>query len=232
MPGNSLGYSFAPTFENAQQVRGGGAAGAQPQGAIQTLNFRLPSVTGAASSRALSPLVGDQQRGSSFGSAVLESVLRTVLGSDAVAALYSGGGASTYSGSMNSAPYDPPVPTPTAPRPVGPVVIHPGEHGGNNQYVDSPPPDDSVRSTTSMEPDYSDVPDYNNAGGLRGEYTPPPAPSLPPLMFPGTPTEGGDMPAGSMPPFDGPYTGGMQQPRRRAFDGSMPDFGNGMPYGF
>lgn len=78
MPGPDFGELFAPTSDNAQQIRGS-AASAAPQGTIQTLNFRLPQVTGAAS---MSPQYRQEQAGSSFGGAVLQSVLRTVLGSD------------------------------------------------------------------------------------------------------------------------------------------------------
>jgi len=81
MATNSLGFSFVPNFENAaEQARS--QSQVQPQGAIKTLNFRLPRVTGSATANALSPLVTQEQAGSNFGGAVLESVLRTVLGID------------------------------------------------------------------------------------------------------------------------------------------------------
>lgn len=80
MPSNALGYSFAPTFENAQMEPRRGA-GNLPQGAIQTLNYRLPRVT----SGAISPLVSDQPAKTGFSSAVIESVLRTILGPEAFA---------------------------------------------------------------------------------------------------------------------------------------------------
>lgn len=81
--GNPLGYSFAPTFQNAEMGARGGAPPAQAQQALQTLSFRLkPRVAGAPGS--LSPLQGQDRAGSSIGQAVLESVLRTVLGAGAV----------------------------------------------------------------------------------------------------------------------------------------------------
>ncbi len=91
-----LGISFSPTYENAQQSRG--MPGATPQGSIKTLNFRLPRVTGAASANAISPLVGQDRRGSSFGGAVLQSVFRTVLGADAASTLFSGSPAASAVG--------------------------------------------------------------------------------------------------------------------------------------
>lgn len=94
MPSPNFGYSFSPTQENAQLARTGQVAGAAPQGAIKTLNFRLPAQVGRASARSISPLVGQQSAGSGFGGAVLQSVLRTVLGVEAAAALmgHSGNG--------------------------------------------------------------------------------------------------------------------------------------------
>jgi hypothetical protein len=75
MADRALGVSFSPTFDNAEQARRG-QAGAGPAGAIQTLNFRLPKFTGGGG---LSPLQTDTPR-STFGGAVLQSVLRTILG--------------------------------------------------------------------------------------------------------------------------------------------------------
>lgn len=80
------GYTFAPTFENAEMGRRGGSPGEFPQGSIQVLNFRLPRVAGAPGPNSVSPLVGDRPTGG-FGSAVLQSVLQTVLGPDQAAAL-------------------------------------------------------------------------------------------------------------------------------------------------
>lgn len=89
MPGPNFGYSFEPTMESADRARRGGVPGAAPQGAIQTLNFRLPRVTGAAS---LSPLTGQDRVGTNFGGAVLQSVLKTVLGPQAASFLGDQGG--------------------------------------------------------------------------------------------------------------------------------------------
>lgn len=81
---NPIGYSFVPSFENAELGKRGGSPPLQPQDAIQVLNFRLPRVVGAASANAISPLVGEERRGD-FGGAVFRSVLRTVFGDDAAA---------------------------------------------------------------------------------------------------------------------------------------------------
>ncbi len=78
-----LGYAFSPTQAQADQAKAGQVSPPfGSQGAVKTLNFSLPKVTGAAGSSALSPLVGEQRRGPGISSAVLESVLRTVLGPD------------------------------------------------------------------------------------------------------------------------------------------------------
>src|SRR5688572_17472990 len=98
MPSNAIGYSFAPTFENAER-RG---VGPRPQGAIQTLNYRLPQVTGAPSR--LSPLVSDTPS-MGFGNAVIQSVLRTILGPDAAASMPNSGHAGMPGqGSMGGVP--------------------------------------------------------------------------------------------------------------------------------
>lgn len=90
--GNELGaFSFAPTFDNAKIAGRTPSTSAAPQGAIQTFNFRLPKVTGAAGANALSPLQGDTPR-ASFGGAVLRSVLQTVLGPEEVSDFMGGGG--------------------------------------------------------------------------------------------------------------------------------------------
>lgn len=82
MPGQPLGASFAPTNENAQIA--GKTPGTAPSFSrpIQTLNFRLPSVKNAPS-----PLLSQDQAGSGIGQAVLQSVLKTVLGVDAASQL-------------------------------------------------------------------------------------------------------------------------------------------------
>lgn len=80
MPG-TLGYSFSPTAANAEDGKRGGNPPATSQSALQTLNFRLPTFTGATqSTRAISPLVSQNPVGSNFGDAVIQSVLKTVLG--------------------------------------------------------------------------------------------------------------------------------------------------------
>lgn len=77
------GYSFAPTFENAALAQQGGSPAELPQGSVKVLNYKLPT---SAKSRGISPLMGDAPSGG-FGSAVLQSVLQTVLGPDAAAAI-------------------------------------------------------------------------------------------------------------------------------------------------
>lgn len=85
MPGSpEFGATFAPTADAAERAK---TAPPPYQGPMQVLNYRLPSVTGAAG--AISPLVGEPRR-PSFGSAVLESVLRTILSPDQVESLFSG----------------------------------------------------------------------------------------------------------------------------------------------
>lgn len=96
MANNALGFSFAPTFDNAEQARGQ-MTNAAPQGSIQTLNFALPKVNNAPS-----PLVSDSRRSATFGGAVLESVLKTVLGPEAAAQF--GGFAASPEPSMDAAP--------------------------------------------------------------------------------------------------------------------------------
>jgi hypothetical protein len=77
---NGLGYSFAPTFENAEQGRRGGSPAVTSQDPLQVLSYRLPKWKGAAGG--LSPMQGTERVGSAISSAVLESVFRTVLGAD------------------------------------------------------------------------------------------------------------------------------------------------------
>src|SRR5438132_9063804 len=125
-----LGARFAPTFDNADLAKRGGAPGQFPQGAIQILNYRLPTVAGAAGiPGSLSPLIGDHPSGG-FGNAVLQSVLHTILGPDAGAGLLGGSedsfaaalrrerglnaGTGTPGGSQPSQPF--PLTNPNAPR--------------------------------------------------------------------------------------------------------------------
>src|SRR5882672_5563765 len=94
----SLGYLFSPTTDQASQAAAGTVSPPQfGQQSLQTLSFRLPRITGAATADAMvgggapsggvpggfSPLLGDRPsaQGSTFSSAVLQSVLRTILGS-------------------------------------------------------------------------------------------------------------------------------------------------------
>jgi len=84
-----IGYSFAPTFDNAELGKRGGSPVTQNQDAIKTLNFQLkPQVVGA--SGGISPLAGSSPRGSNFGGAVLASVMRAVLGADQASAFMDG----------------------------------------------------------------------------------------------------------------------------------------------
>jgi hypothetical protein len=94
MANNPFGATFAPTTENAQSRSGGG--GGTYEAPVQVLNFRLPQVTGAATANAISPLVGEARR-PTFGSAVLESVFRTILGPEQASEFL---GASPASASM------------------------------------------------------------------------------------------------------------------------------------
>lgn len=79
MPANTLGYSFAPSLENAEGERNSPALSAQDP--LQVLSYRLPKWKGAAGG--LSPMQGSEQLGSSISSAVLDSIIRTVLGPQA-----------------------------------------------------------------------------------------------------------------------------------------------------
>lgn len=77
-----IGYAFAPTTENAQERPRGGMD--QSQRALQTLSFSLPTFAGAGRRKGLSPLQGQSFAGSPMSQAVLQSVLRTVLGPEAM----------------------------------------------------------------------------------------------------------------------------------------------------
>lgn len=88
----NLGYSFSPTAAQADEAkRGATSPPFGSQGAIKTLSYQMPKFTGAASSAAISPLVGQESRGG-FSNAVIESVLRTVLGPDHASQILAGGG--------------------------------------------------------------------------------------------------------------------------------------------
>ena len=74
MPQNGLGYSFAPSLDNAEQARTQQSVNA-PQGSIQTLNFKLPTNPQGS----ISPLAGQDYAGG-VNNAVLEAALRHVFG--------------------------------------------------------------------------------------------------------------------------------------------------------
>lgn len=85
MPSNVMpGYSFAPTFDNAEDARRGGTPAMTAQDPLQVLSYRLPKWTGAGGG--LSPQQSQTMAGG-IGNAVLESVIRTVLGPDASSVL-------------------------------------------------------------------------------------------------------------------------------------------------
>lgn len=111
-PNNPLGYSFAPTFSNAELGKRGGSPPASSQQALQTLSFRLkPRIAGAPGSP--TSLMGAGPQGSPISSAVLESVLRTVLGPDAAAMLSAGSPAAMAA----SSPVSQAVPSQFSPAP-------------------------------------------------------------------------------------------------------------------
>lgn len=140
----NLGYSFAPTQANADQAKASPPFGAQ--GAIKTLSYQLPKVTGAAGG-GLSPLVGSEQHGSGITSAVLQSVLRAVFGpegdrfmnnsdGDFAAGLAGLAGQNGHPGQMGGSDHG-------FPPSSSPPVIHPGDiRGGGSDVgpiVDGPP---------------------------------------------------------------------------------------------
>lgn len=127
-----LGASFAPTFDNARQIRpttGGTAPSSQ---ALQVLSYNLqPRVAGAPG---LSPVQGQRRAGSSMGQAVLESVLKTVLGPDAAVAIgQQAESSSPFGGPMT----DPGIGAMTAGQAPNPV-IHPGGEGAPRRGPEDP----------------------------------------------------------------------------------------------
>lgn len=76
-----IGFSFEPNAD-AGTAPGGSAPAFGSQSSIKTLNYQLPAQTGAVGAAGISPLVSQQRQGSGITSAVLQSVLRTVLGPD------------------------------------------------------------------------------------------------------------------------------------------------------
>lgn len=125
MASNTLGYAFAPTFDAAEEGKYGGSPAMTAQSPLQVLSYRLPKFKGAGGG--LSPLQGDMRSGA-LSSAVIESVLRTVLGSGDVQGWLSGmSSGPSAPGSPGSAAGDPgafwasiwqPPPTPIV-RPGG-----------------------------------------------------------------------------------------------------------------
>lgn len=122
-----IGYNFAPTFENAETGRRGQPAD-QAQRAIQTLSFQLPKFAGAGRT-GVSPLQGQPFAGSPISQAVLQSVLRTILGPDAVMGAFADPNASSdpagVHGSSEVSPSMFPMPTGPSRSPT----IHIGDSG-------------------------------------------------------------------------------------------------------
>jgi len=117
----AIGYSFSPTTDNAEQARRGGSPPYRQQEPLRTLHFELPRVEGTPPAGSLSPLQGSTRAGSSIGQAVLQSVLKTVLGADAASAFLSGSPAAAEA----SAPPRmgmPGAPVSAAPRVTGGVT--------------------------------------------------------------------------------------------------------------
>lgn len=116
----AFGEVFAPTTDNAQMARRGGQRSQDP---LRTLSFQLPQMSG-----------GQPRAGSSVGHAVLQSVLRTVLGHDAANSMsgspaaprVTGGAPGSMAGGITGgmpAPRDPGMSVPDfsggAPSPMG-----------------------------------------------------------------------------------------------------------------
>lgn len=190
----SIGDVFAPTFANADVARRGGVPAARAQDAIQVLNFRLPTVVGAATSNALSPLVSQDRRGD-FGGAVLQSVLRTVLGADA-GAILSGSPAANDSSSANDSPVqqqgrDPGSDVLNALAGRG---LYDGWAGNERDLKNRPAPADDGPGSP-----------YDPGKGFNP--MPPSKPDLPTIL-PGQhapdPSEGGPAPSGNVPEFTSP----------------------------
>jgi hypothetical protein len=160
----SIGYSFAPSFDNADMGRRGASPAAAPQGALKTLNFRLPRVAGAATSNAISPLVTDERRGSPLAEAVLQSVMRTVLGPEQAAAFTMA----------------PPV---TSPSPVRQPMRDPGSalFAQMGMPPSSAPPRQQMTGPTPQPMPRPTPPPPTPLPGVRPGQTPP-APMPPPPM--------------------------------------------------
>lgn len=204
----ALGYSFAPTTDNADLGKRGGQPPYRTQDPIRTLNFQLPQVTGANS---ISPLAGQTRAGSSIGQAVLQSVLKTVLGADAASAFLSGSPASA----AITAPQPPRMSMPGAPVSAAPRVRG-GVTGG---------------MTMDPGPELNSIPNFSAGQSTVGGGQPrPPAPTNP-TFLPGSgrdPIEGGgmvkvpepnpsDVTGGGTPDFGrgpGTFSGGMDNEAR------------------
>lgn len=92
----TIGATFAPTFENSELATRDRAT-TRASSPLKVLNYSMePRVAGSPGG--LSPLQGQRFAGSPIGQAVLESVLRAVLGADASMFLNSGGQANTSRG--------------------------------------------------------------------------------------------------------------------------------------
>ena len=160
---NPIGYSFAPTFQNAELAQQGATPGTAAQQALQTLTFKLkPKMAGAPG---LSPLQGSERVGSSIGEAVLASVLRTVLGIDAAALLQSGSAAAhgdTYSDSMRRERN-----LPGGPRnPVSPIAM-PGRDPGLPEMTPGRPGDPTFGAGGDKPEDVPMLPD--GSGNTYGD---------------------------------------------------------------
>jgi hypothetical protein len=194
VPTNNVGYSFAPTFDNADMGRRGGSPPASSQQALEVLNFNLkPKVAGAAMG-GFSPLVGQNQAGSSIGQAVLQSVLRTVLGE---------GGMDMFGEGALGRDRDPGLPAGMTPGQAPAPVIHPGGEGPAGYPI----PSDAPPNTTPPPPRQEIPPGFPTEGR---------APSnLPPRDFP--PYDG------PLPPLERNPTGGDTSFAPPSFgDGQLP----------
>lgn len=181
-----LGYSFAPTGENAEQGKQGGKPPQTSQSALQTINYRLPKVQGSA---AISPLISQDQAGSPFSSAVIQSVLRTVLGPGGLDAFRDSGGESSddsfLRGLSGMGASQEPSNTPNFSRP--------------RTWAEDAAQEWNVPLETAEDPRFN--PDrflnpYSGAGDGYGEYDNGGVPNWTgPIFAPYTPSGGGKAPA-------------------------------------
>lgn len=188
MANGPLGYSFAPTFENADLGKRGGSPAEFPQGSVKVLNFQIPRIAGAPGPNAISPLVGDTPSGASFGSSVLQSVLHTVLGPDAGAAAASASPGAAASGSAVAS---------QSQRDPGAALLEEwlrrqrelNGRGGSAVERDDPAPGPSSMPSPSAPSAPPSAPNFDSPSSVDS-----PAPAPPPLRGPGPPTitPGGD----------------------------------------